>query len=225
MSIKLNKLTITYGQTKVLQDISLEIKPGVLSVEGKNGSGKSTLLKVIGGILQPSNGTLLVDGNNVNYEKFAKHNVSVCPQLNELPNLLTAMEYLQIVSKLRLVECFELVSRVSRIIDFDLESTKLISDYSSGMRQKLCVLATLMGSRKVLIFDESFSSIDQESRKHLLQNLVYIIDTSQIETIIMVNHNPDYMFIESKLKRVLCTDMQISQIVSESTSSPDSNSV
>ncbi len=212
MTIKLNNLTIAYGQLDVLSGLSIEIDTGILSVEGKNGSGKSTLLKVLGGSLIPKTGEILVDGLNLKYGHFAKQNVSVCPEVNELPNLLTASQYLRIVARLRLVEDYEIIASIANFLDFDLESQKPISDYSRGMRQKLCILATFMGMRRMLLFDESFSSVDQESRKQLLQNLDAIVDQSAIEYIVMVNHNPDHNFVKSKLQRIVCENMHISNV-------------
>lgn len=212
MTIKLNNLTVSYGQVDVLDNVTLEITPGIISVEGKNGSGKSTLLKVLGGSLIPKRGEIQVDDQNLRYTEFAKRYVSVCPEITELPDLLTAKEYLSIVSELRLVNNSKFISQVSRIIDFDIESNKLISDYSHGMRQKLCVLAALIGNRRVLLFDESFGSIDQESREQLLRKLVWVIDETQTEIIVMVNHNPDYKHVTSKLRRLLCKDMQLIDI-------------
>ena len=209
MTIKLNNLTVSYGQVDVLKNVTLEILSGIISVEGRNGSGKSTLLKVLGGSLIPKKGEVQVYDQNINYTEFAKRHVSVCPEVTELPDLLTAKEYLSIVSKLRLVNVSNFIFQISRIIDFDLASNKLISDYSHGMRQKLCVLATFIGSRRVLLFDESFASMDQESRKHLLQKLVWVIDETQTEVIVMVNHNPDYKYVASNLRRLLCKDMQL----------------
>ena len=212
MTIKLNNLTINYGQVDVLKNVTLEIASGIISVEGRNGSGKSTLLKVLGGSLIPKKGEIQVSDQNFSYTKFAKRHVSVCPEVTELPDLLTAKEYLSIGSKLRLVNDSEFISQISRIIDFDIESNQLISDYSQGMRQKLCVLATFIGSRRLLLFDESFGSMDQESREHLLHELSWVIDETQTEVIVMVNHNPDYKQVTSKLRRLLCKDMQVTDI-------------
>lgn len=212
MTIKLNNLTITYGKVEVLKNLTLEVQSEVLSVEGKNGSGKSTLLKVLGGSLIPKEGQILVDDQRLNYRNFAKRNVSVCPDVDELPDLLTATQYLKIVSKLRLVDNMGFVSQIANLIDFDLTGRKPISDFSRGMRQKLCVLATFVGNRRMLVFDESFASMDQESRKQLLKQLPSVIDDSPIETIVMVNHNPDFQYVESRLRRILCDDSRLVEI-------------
>lgn len=212
MTIKLNNLTITYGKFEVLKNVTLEVQSEVLSVEGKNGSGKSTLLKVLGGSLNPKEGQILVDEQQLNYRNFAKRNVSVCPDVDELPDLLTATQYLKIVSKLRLVDNLDFVSQIANLIDFDLAGRKPISDFSRGMRQKLCVLATFVGNRRMLVFDESFASMDQESRKQLLKQLPSVIDDSPIETVVMVNHNPDFQYVESSLRRILCDDSRLVEI-------------
>lgn len=212
MTIKLNNLTVNYGQEDVLKDVTLEITSGIISVEGKNGSGKSTLLKVLGGSLIPKKGEIQVNDQNLSYTKFAKQHVSVCPDVTELPDLLTATQYLGIVSKLRSVNDSEFISLVSEIIDFDIESSKLISDYSHGMRQKLCILATFIGSRRLLLFDESFASMDQDSREHLLHKLGWVIEETQTEVIVMVSHQLDYKNVKSKLRRLLCKDMQVIDI-------------
>ena len=214
MTINLIDLTIGYGQAEILKDLSLEIKSEVVSVEGKNGSGKSTLLKVLGGSLTPKKGTILVDDRKTKYRDFAKRSVSVCPEVEELPDLLTATQYLNLVARLRLVRSLEFISMVAKLLDFNLEGMKPISDYSRGMRQKLCILATLVGNRRMLIFDESFSSVDQQSRKQLLQYFPSIIDKSKTETIVMVNHNPDYEFVGSKLRRIVCENMRLRDVSS-----------
>lgn len=204
MQISLQNISVSYGKTTVLEEVSLDIGPGVIFLEGKNGSGKSTLLNIIAACQRPTAGTISIDGQRGNYQDYAKRNVSVCPSINELPLLLTAAQYLSIASEFRKsTSDHELIYEVANDIDFDISNSNTISTYSHGMRQKLCILTSLVGFRKIVLFDESFSALDGTSRKNLLLKLPSILSKSECEIIISVNHTNDHETLQ-QVKRLSC---------------------
>src|SRR5436190_13317282 len=98
--LKIENLSVAYGETLILRDIDLEIGPGELvCLMGRNGVGKSTLLKSIMGLLRPRSGTVAFDGQDLSRaspDKRARAGIGYVPQGREIFPQLTVLENLQV---------------------------------------------------------------------------------------------------------------------------------
>lgn len=158
-------LSKTYGGVAALQDVSFAILPGqVLGVIGPNGAGKSTLVKIVTGLVEPSQGTVLFAGRPMR-EQFAvfRQALGYVPEQADLYPFLTGNEYIDLVVTLRELDRHVLRRRIPLLFDaFQLSNARQqrIGAYSKGMRQRLALIAALLHNPSFLVLDEPFSGLD-----------------------------------------------------------------
>ena len=169
-------LTKSYASVIAVREVTFTLTPGqILGCLGPNGSGKSTTVKMLTGLLQPTRGKVLFDGKDIqcDLEAFRK----ILGYVPEEPNLypyFSGYEYLEMVGLLRGMPRFVLDHKIDALLHlFSLHAhrhSSLVS-YSKGMRQRILLIAALMGDPKVLIFDEPLSGLDVTSAL-ILKNLI-----------------------------------------------------
>ena len=174
--IKLYNVSKTYAksQTKAVDDLSLEIKPGeIFGFIGPNGAGKSTTIKMITGILTPDSGTIEIDGLNLAANPIAaKSLIGFVPDNHETYETLKGIEYLNFVGTMYGVSSATLKEKIDEYATlFGLNDAlpKMISSYSHGMKQKLMIIAALIHDPKVWILDEPLTGLDPQSAYQLKQ--------------------------------------------------------
>jgi len=134
---------------------------------GPNGSGKSTTVKMLTGLIDPSSGSILFDGVDVrrNLDAF-KGRLGYVPEEAHVYPSLTALEYLQLVGRLRGMPERLLNSRAGDLLNLfslHLRRHSPLAAYSKGMRQRVLISAALLHDPEVLIFDEPLSGLDVSS--------------------------------------------------------------
>jgi ABC-2 type transport system ATP-binding protein len=158
-------LTKRYGGLLALDHVTFNIEPGeIVGYLGPNGSGKSTTVNLVVGLLEPSAGTLSLNGcalatHPVEY----KRGIGYVPEEPYLYTHLTAGEYLTLVGRLRRLAERELQGKVSKLIElFQLHDAryKTMSAFSKGMRQRVLLAAALLHDPDLLVLDEPFSGLD-----------------------------------------------------------------
>jgi ATP-binding cassette subfamily C protein len=194
-SITLKDVSFSYdGKTEVLSKINLEIKEGEkIAIVGETGSGKSTLAQILIGLYPISSGEIFYNGHEikeVGYEKI-RENVGFVLQAplmfnNTLRfNLTLGRDYSDevIYEALKVAQLFDFVDSLE--IKLDTIVGKNGTKLSGGQRQRLSIARVLLDNPKVMIFDESTSSLDNETEKKLLEALdVYVKD----KTVITIAH-------------------------------------
>ncbi|CAA6807731.1 MAG: Lipid A export ATP-binding/permease protein MsbA [uncultured Sulfurovum sp.] len=194
-SIRLEDVSFSYdGTTEVLKDISFEIQEGEkVAIVGKTGSGKSTLAQILIGLYPISSGKIFYNEHEikeVGYEKI-RDNVGFVLQAplmfnNSLRfNLTLGKAYSDevIYEALKIAQLYEFVEGLEDKLETIVgkNGTKL----SGGQRQRLSIARVLLDNPKVIIFDESTSSLDSKTEKQLLEDLeIYIKD----KTVITIAH-------------------------------------
>jgi ABC-2 type transport system ATP-binding protein len=158
-------LTKYYSAIPAIRDVSFRIAPGgVLGLLGPNGSGKSTTVSIVTGLLEPSGGSVTLDGRDVRDDLLAyKARIGYVPEEAVLYSYLTGPEYLSLVGHLRGM-CDAVIRR--RIDGFlqlfnlqdDVEAA--MSAYSKGMRQKILISAALLHDPEIIVLDEPNSGLD-----------------------------------------------------------------
>ena len=174
--IKLYNVSKTYAkaQTKAVDNLSLEIKPGeIFGFLGPNGAGKSTTIKMITGILTPDAGIIEIDGINIAKNPIAaKSLVGFVPDNHETYETLKGIEYLNFIGTMYRVDGATLKSKINEYaMLFGMTDAlyNMISSYSHGMKQKLLVIAALIHEPKVWILDEPLTGLDPQSAYQLKQ--------------------------------------------------------
>ena len=192
--LKVSGLKLNYGPISALKGIDLEVGKGeIVAILGSNGAGKTSTLKVISGLLKPTAGTILLDGNNIAGKpahKIAKLGVMQSPEGRHVLVGLTVEENLRvgaynIKSKAELEENF---NRVYTLFPRLKERAKQQSStLSGGEQQMLAIGRALMGSPKLLILDEPSLGLAPLLIKDIFQTLVKIRDEGT--TILIVEQN------------------------------------
>jgi ABC-2 type transport system ATP-binding protein len=165
-ALKVRALTAGYEDRSVLTKIDLEVPGGQwFALLGPNGSGKTTLLTCAVGMLEPSEGDVLICGHSIRSEpSAAKRLLGFACAPESIPGLLTGHECLQIFAAakdLRSVD--EDVNELADILELSTRLSHRVQGYSLGMRQKLAILLALLGEPKLIVLDESFNGLDPQS--------------------------------------------------------------
>ncbi len=154
-------------------DISLEVKEGeILGILGPNGAGKTTLLRMISGIMEPSQGTILVDDMNYRDNGIAiKKKIAFLSGNTKLYKDISPMEFLRMCGNYYGVEKEVLDKRIEDIIErFDMKefAYQRIENLSTGQYQRVSIARCLVHDPKYYILDEATSGLDVISGKVIL---------------------------------------------------------
>ncbi len=169
--LTIRKLTKIYpGPVQALTDVDLEIGRGMFGLLGPNGAGKTTLMRIISGLLEPTSGSVSLDGHDVVAEPrqvwerlgYLPQEFGFYPHLTGekmLAHLLRLKGVLAEGRKLREL-CAELLERVN----LTAAAGQKVSAYSGGMRQRLGVAQAIAGDPRLIIVDEPTAGLDPEER-------------------------------------------------------------
>lgn len=167
-------VTKLYGVVIGVNDLTLDLEPGVHGLLGPNGAGKSTLLKLITGQLRPSEGELRVLGEDPwNNTRLARR-VGYCPEHDAFWKFLTGFQFVSTLAGLSGLspgEARDATERVLERVGAAEYRHRPISTYSKGMRQRTKLAQALVHDPEFLILDEPLSGTDPVGR-HELMDLV-----------------------------------------------------
>ena len=156
---------------KAVDDLNLIINDGdICAFVGHNGAGKTTTLKAAAGILDFSDGDILVDGVSIKTNPIAcKKKMSYLPDNPDIYEFLTGIDYLNFICDIYDVKESreELIKKYSDLFLLTGFLGNTISTYSHGMKQKLAIISALIHSPKILLLDEPFVGLDPESALNL----------------------------------------------------------
>jgi ABC-2 type transport system ATP-binding protein len=169
-AIAASGLRKAFGNKIVLDGIDLNVDKGtVFSLLGPNGAGKTTTVNVLTTLMKADAGTVRVAGHDVAMEtKAVRAAVSVTGQFAAVDDLLTGQENLQLMADLKHMGSAEARRLVTDLLErFDLaeSASKLAVTYSGGMRRKLDLAMTLVGSPQIIFLDEPTTGLDPRSRR------------------------------------------------------------
>jgi ABC-2 type transport system ATP-binding protein len=153
-----------HGVTAV-NDVSFEVRPGeVVGYLGPNGSGKSTTAKMLTGLVETSSGAILFDGGDISHDPVGfRRRLGYVPEEPNLYTFQSAIEYLELVGRLRELPPGELDKKINALLElFGLThaANQDIGTFSKGMKQKVMIIAALLHDPDVLILDEPDSGLD-----------------------------------------------------------------
>ncbi len=172
--LKIQNLTVKYGEKVAVDDLSLHIAKGeIYGFIGHNGAGKTTTLKAITGILKFDLGEIYVDGLSVKDNSIeCKSQIAYIPDNPDLYDFMTGIQFLNFVAD---VFGVTLEDRLARIEKYSAELglfndlNSIVSSYSHGMKQKLALISALIHAPKLIILDEPFVGLDPVASHTLKQ--------------------------------------------------------
>jgi ABC-2 type transport system ATP-binding protein len=157
-----------YAGIPAVKDVNLTVKRGeVLGLLGPNGSGKSTTVSMITGLIDPTVGQVLLDGQSISLGPLEyRAKLGYVPEEAHLYTYLTGPEYLELIGQLRGVTQDALTDKIDafmRIFGLHDDRYAQMSAYSKGMRQKILIAAALLHDPEIVVFDEPGSGLDVTS--------------------------------------------------------------
>ena len=194
--LELRNVSKLYSGIAAVEGVSFQARPGeVTGYLGANGSGKSTTMKIIAGLLAPSSGEVLFEGQPVSADWIAfRRRMGYVPEEPHLYPHLSGLEYLWMVAQLRDMDRKTARQRIDgmlRLLGLHGDREVAISSYSKGMRQKVLLSAALMHNPDLVLLDEPFSGLDVGSAlvlRSLIEELaqrgkVVLFSSHELETV------------------------------------------
>ncbi len=194
--IQFDHVVKQYGKSSVraVDDLSLKVEKGKLfGFIGPNGAGKTTSIRLLTGILQPTEGQVLIGGKDMAKEPLdAKRLIGFVPDSHEMYDRLTGMEYLHFMADIYGVSRENRKAHIEKYLAlFELEDAvnDQIRSYSRGMRQKLTVIGALIHHPPIWVLDEPMVGLDpraahtlkQEMRRHCDEGHTVFFSTHVLE--------------------------------------------
>ena len=176
-------------QVVAINDVSFDVSAGELfSIIGPSGCGKSTLLRIIGGLLAASSGELTVGSDKVNgphpWLGMVFQEESTFPWRTTLGNVEFGLEMRGVSQDQRRQKSREMI----RLVGLSGFEERYPSELSGGMKQRVAIARALVLEPKILLMDEPFGALDEQTRIILGEELLRIRDQLK-QTIILVTHN------------------------------------
>lgn len=205
-TLELNNISKTYiteiGELEVLKNINFSVKKGeIIAIVGPSGSGKSTLLNIISGLIKPTEGNIVVNGE-IGYMFQHDH---LFNWRTVWKNILIGLEIKKNCTKDDEERLKTLLSKYG-LIDF---INNYPQELSGGMRQRIALIRTLATKPNILLLDEPFSALDYQTRIDVSNDIYKIIKNEQVsailvthdiseaismaDKIIVLSHRPAYM--------------------------------
>jgi ABC-2 type transport system ATP-binding protein len=170
--IEADGLAKKFGKVEALADLSLTLPPGrPTAILGPNGAGKTTFLRMVATLLEPDRGTLRVDGVDVGRDPMAvRRMIGLAGQSAAVEEVMSGRENLVMVARLYGQSSKAAKQSAARILEqMDLveAADRYVRTYSGGMRRRLDLGASLVGSPRLLLLDEPTTGLDPGSRNEV----------------------------------------------------------
>ncbi len=180
--------------TTVLKDISFELEEGKFyTLLGASGSGKSTILNIIAGLLDATDGDVILDDKRINDLPANKRNVHTIFQSYALFPNMNVFDNVAFALKIKGVDKKEIAKRVSeslKLVRLDGFEKRSITKLSGGQKQRVAIARAIIDRPKVLLLDESLSALDMKLRKDMQYELRELQQSLGI-TFIFVTHDQE----------------------------------
>jgi ABC-type multidrug transport system ATPase subunit len=213
--LAIDELAKDYGDDLGLKPTSFEVSAGELVLlVGPNGAGKSTLLGLCSGVLEPTSGTVLIDGAPAGTSD-ARAATSVIPDNPVLYDDLSVLEHAEYIGRMHGVEDWEARSRHLLVaLRLDARADDLPSRFSRGLRQKTSVLLGLVRPFDLLLVDEPFVGLDAPGQAALVELLSTA--TSDGAAVVVSSHQLDLADRASR-----CIGLRDGQVVHDGAAGAD----
>jgi lipoprotein-releasing system ATP-binding protein len=211
--IQAEKINKRFGKIQVLNNIHLNVEKGeVVSIVGASGAGKSTLLQIIGTLMKPDSGKVVISGTSVDLlsdkelSVFRNKEIGFVFQFHHLLPEFTALENICFPAFIAGQSKKNAEKRAEELLDFFKlreRSSHKPSELSGGEQQRIAVARALMNRPSVILADEPSGNLDSASASDLHRLFFSLRDTFQ-QTFIIVTHNPE--LAEMADRRIHITD-------------------
>lgn len=165
--LQFDRVSKWYGPVIGVNQVTLELRPGITGLVGSNGAGKSTLLRLATGQLRPDLGTVKVAGCDP-WSVAAKHHLGYCPDGDSFYEEMSGRAFVEMMARLYGYTRTEAMRRAGHALEtvgMAGRAERRIQGYSKGMRQRIKLAQALIHDPEMLVLDEPLSGIDPVGRK------------------------------------------------------------
>lgn len=179
--LQCKNLSKKYGATEALKSIDLELEAGrIVGLLGPNGSGKTTLIKLANGLLKPTEGELLIDGNKPGRQ--TKTMVAYLPDRDFLPDYMSVSQLIKYYSDF--FDDMDIDKAEEMLRSLDLDKDMKLKKMSKGTKEKVQLILTMSRDARVYFLDEPIAGVDPAARDYILRTII-------------TNYNPDALVVIS----------------------------
>lgn len=196
-------------EVKALNDVSICVQKGeFVAIVGTSGSGKSTLLHMIGGLDNPTSGTIIVDGQKINEMNsdeltiFRRRNIGFVFQQYNLVPMLTVWENIILPLKLdgKTLEKMYL-DEIVKTLGLKKKLSNFPSELSGGQQQRVAIARALASKPAILLADEPTGNLDSKTSQDVL-GLLKVTSQQFHQTIVMITHNEEIAQLADRIIRI-----------------------
>jgi len=185
-----NLVKVYPGPVTALQGVSLDIGTGMFGLLGPNGAGKSTFMRILAGVLEPTSGSVTLDGRDVLADPSALWSVlGYLPQDFGFFPHLTGQAMLEYLLELKGVtsgkESRRLAASLLERVNLAYAAKRKVKEYSGGMRQRLGIAQAVAGDPRLIIVDEPTAGLDPEERHRFYRILA---ELAERRTVLLSTH-------------------------------------
>ena len=167
--IEINNLTKKFGDLTALDDVTVSLEQGqIVGLLGPNGSGKTTLIKILNGLLQPTSGSVTINGSAPGVE--TKKVVAYLPDRNALPDYMTASQLMDIYEDF--FEDFDRLKAEAMVDDLGINRKQTMKKMSKGTKEKLQLCLVMARQADVYLLDEPIGGVDPATRDYILRTII-----------------------------------------------------
>ena len=167
--IEINNLTKNFGDLTALDDVTVSLEKGqIVGLLGPNGSGKTTLIKILNGLLQPTSGSVTINGSAPGVD--TKKVVAYLPDRNALPDYMTASQLMDIYEDF--FEDFDRLKAEAMVDDLGIDRKQTMKKMSKGTKEKLQLCLVMARQAEVYLLDEPIGGVDPATRDYILRTII-----------------------------------------------------
>ena len=202
--IELKNIVVKFGDFEALHDINVEVKEGeFFTFLGPSGCGKTTTLRTITGFIDPVQGTVNVNGEDITHVPIEKRNIGIVFQSYALFPTMTVYDNIAFglkVKKLKKAEIDEKVRDIAKKVDLsDEQLKKAVSQLSGGQQQRVAIARALVTGPAIICMDEPLSNLDAKLRVQLRNELKKMQQEFGITTIYVTHDQEEALTLSDRI--------------------------
>ena len=199
--LKVANLSVAFDGKPIITDLSFEVPTATtLAITGPSGVGKSTVLQAICGLVRISSGVISVDNHDITHVPTHKRGIGMVTQSNDLFPHLTVSQNIAFGLRMRGSSSKDTSQRVQEMLDvvgLSDFAERDIHSLSGGESRRISLARALAPSPSILLLDEPFTGLDDETRDALIHQVKSILQSSAMTSILVTHDQPEADFLSS----------------------------